>query len=127
VPDNIGLLYHKHLAMFGPREMLLSSEEPVVRQFLNAQTIGPIGMSEEKDADELAAESGQELPPLPPIPLQLRTSNGAPRRGERPAGEWCRANGVTPPPGSFESHTAGVTGGATAARADTADHVEVLS
>ena len=24
VPDNIGLLYHRHLAMFGPREMLLS-------------------------------------------------------------------------------------------------------
>ena len=71
VPDNIGLLYHRHLAMFGPREMLLSSEEPVVRQFLNAQRIGPIGMSEEKDADELAAESGQELPPLPPIPMQL--------------------------------------------------------
>ena len=23
VPDNIGLLYHRHLAMFGPREMLL--------------------------------------------------------------------------------------------------------
>src|SRR3546814_19117338 len=58
-------------AMFGPREMLLSSEEPVVRQFLNAQTVGPIGMSEEKDADELAAEVGLEMPPLPPIPLQL--------------------------------------------------------
>ncbi|CAN7171456.1 ABC transporter ATP-binding protein [Knoellia sp. LjRoot47] len=110
VPDNIGLLYHRHLAMFGPREMLLSSEEPVVRQFLNAQTIGPIGMSEEKDADELAAESGQELPPLPPIPLQLGTSDGAPRRAEKPAGEWCRANGVTPPPGSFESGNAGVPG-----------------
>ena len=41
VPDNIGLLYHKHLAMFGPREMLLSSEEPVVRQFLNAQRRRP--------------------------------------------------------------------------------------
>ena len=41
VPDNIGLLYHRHLAMFGPREMLLSSEEPVVRQFLNAQTHRP--------------------------------------------------------------------------------------
>ena len=112
VPDNIGLLYHRHLAMFGPREMLLSSEEPVVRQFLNAQTIGPIGMSEEKDADELAAEarSGQELPPLPPIPLQLGTSDGTPRRGERPAGQWCSDNGVTPPPGSFQSQNAGVPG-----------------
>jgi hypothetical protein len=29
VPDNIGLLYHKHLAMFGPREMLLASDEPL--------------------------------------------------------------------------------------------------
>ncbi len=110
VPDNIGLLYHRHLAMFGPREMLLSSEEPVVRQFLNAQTIGPIGMSEEKDADELAAESGQELPPLPSIPLQLGTSDGSPRRAERPAGDWCRANGMTPPPGSFQSTTAGIPG-----------------
>ena len=81
VPDNIGLLYHRHLAMFGPREMLLSSEEPVVRQFLNAQRQGPIGMAEEKDADELAQEEaeGHELPPLPPIPLQLPTSDGTAR------------------------------------------------
>jgi len=104
VPDNIGLLYHRHLAMFGPREMLLSSEEPVVRQFLNAQRIGPIGMSEEKDADELAAEEGQELPPLPPIPLQQEPSSGVPRRSQRKPGEWCRDNGVTPPPGSFEAN-----------------------
>ena len=104
VPDNIGLLYHKHLAMFGPREMLLSSEEPVVRQFLNAQTIGPIGMSEEKDADELEAEKDLEMPPLPPIPPQLEPSNGIPRKRQRPAGEWCRENGVTPPPGSFEDN-----------------------
>ena len=109
VPDNIGLLYHKHLAMFGPREMLLSSEEPVVRQFLNAQKIGPIGMSEEKDADELAQEEGQELPPLPPIPMQIEPSNGMPRRGQRPPGEWCKANGVTPPPGSFEEQISMVT------------------
>jgi phospholipid/cholesterol/gamma-HCH transport system ATP-binding protein len=90
--------------MFGPREMLLSSEEPVVRQFLNAQTIGPIGMSEEKDADELEAERerGVELPPLPAIPLQLEPSNGIRRRSQRPPGEWCRENGVTAPPGSFE-------------------------
>src|SRR6187431_3266100 len=104
VPDNIGLLYHKHLAMFGPREMLLSSTEPVVRQFLNAQRVGPIGMSEEKDADELKAEAdaGAELPPLPPIPLQLQPSDKGARRTERPPGQWCVENGVTPPPGSFE-------------------------
>jgi phospholipid/cholesterol/gamma-HCH transport system ATP-binding protein len=101
VPDNIGLLYHRHLAMFGPREMLLSSEEPVVRQFLNAQRVGPIGMSEEKDADELAAEQGQELPPLPPIPLQLEPSDGYPRATQREPGAWCDEHGVTPPPGSF--------------------------
>ena len=78
VPDNIGLLYRRHLAMFGPREMLLSSDEPVVRQFLNAQRQGPIGMAEEKDADELAQEEaeGYEMPPLPPIPLQLLDQRG---------------------------------------------------
>ena len=104
VPDNIGLLYHGHLAMFGPREMLLSSTEPVVRQFLNAQRVGPIGMSEEKDADELKAEAdaGAELPPLPPIPLQLQPSDKGTRPTERPPGQWCVENGVTPPPGSFE-------------------------
>ncbi|MEU8004799.1 ABC transporter ATP-binding protein [Catellatospora sp. NPDC049111] len=104
VPDNIGLIYHGHLAMFGPREMLLSSTEPVVRQFLNAQRVGPIGMSEEKDADELAAEaaSGRRLAALPPIPMQLRPSDGGPRRAERPPGRWCAAHGVNPPPGSFE-------------------------
>ncbi len=103
VPDNIGLLYHRHLAMFGPREMCLCSQEPVVRQFLNAQRIGPIGMAEEKDADELAAEAaaGVELPPLPAIPLQLEPSNGQPRYTQRPPGQWCLAHGVKAPPGSF--------------------------
>ncbi len=104
VPDNIGLLYHKHLAMFGPREMLLSSEEPVVRQFLNAQVVGPIGMSEEKDADELEAEKDMDLPALPPIPMQLEPSNGQPRRSQRDPGAWCKENGITPPPGSFEQN-----------------------
>src|SRR5215210_3379926 len=91
VPDNIGLLYRRHLAMFGPREMLLSSNEPVVRQFLNAQREGPIGMAEEKDAGELEAElaAGYDLPPLPPIPLQLQPSNGLPRSSQRPPGQWC--------------------------------------
>ncbi|WP_019143681.1 ABC transporter ATP-binding protein [Aeromicrobium massiliense] len=106
VPDNIGLLYHKHLAMFGPREMLLSSREPVVAQFLNAQRVGPIGMSEEKDADELAAEASIEMPPLPPIARQLEPSDGRPRRGQKEPGAWCAANGVVPPPGSFEPSAA---------------------
>jgi phospholipid/cholesterol/gamma-HCH transport system ATP-binding protein len=105
VPDNIGLIYHGHLAMFGPREMLLSSTEPVVRQFLNAQRIGPIGMAEEKDSDELRAEeaAGVELPPLPPIPLQLSPSDGRPRRAEQPPGRWCAEHGVAPPAGSFRN------------------------
>jgi phospholipid/cholesterol/gamma-HCH transport system ATP-binding protein len=103
VPDNIGMLYHGRLAMFGPREMLLSSSEPVVRQFLNAQRVGPIGMAEEKDANEREAElaAGAQLPSLPPIPPQLRPSDGRPRRAERAPGQWCAENGVTPPPGSF--------------------------
>ncbi len=104
VPDNIGLLYHKHLAMFVPREMLLSSTEPVVAQFLNAQRVGPIGMSEEKDAAELAAEAELDMPPLPPIPRQLEPSDGRPRAGQREPGAWCREHGITPPPGSFEEN-----------------------
>jgi phospholipid/cholesterol/gamma-HCH transport system ATP-binding protein len=103
VPDNIGLLYRRHLAMFGPREMLLSSNEPVVRQFLNGQRQGPIGMAEEKDAGELAAEAagGGELGKLPPIPPQLPTSDGRIRETQRPPGSWLVEHGVVPPPGSF--------------------------
>jgi phospholipid/cholesterol/gamma-HCH transport system ATP-binding protein len=103
VPDNIGLLYRRHLAMFGPREMLLSSQEPVVRQFLNARRQGPIGMAEEKDAAELEAEKsdGEELPPLPPIPPQIDPSNGEERRTQRKAGAWLKEHNVSPPPGSF--------------------------
>ncbi len=110
VPDNIGLLYRRHLAMFGPREMLLSSNEPVVRQFLNAQREGPIGMAEEKDAGELAAEAGTELQALPPIPAQLFTSNGEMRKTQRAPGSWLKENGVTPPPGSFPGMDLGFEG-----------------
>ena len=83
VPDNIGLLYRKHLAMFGPREMLLTSEEPVVAQFLNGRRQGPIGMSEEKDAAQAAremAETEGELEGLPPMKPQLFASRGMPER-----------------------------------------------
>lgn len=56
VPDNLGMLFRKQLVMFGPREVLLTSDEPVVEQFLNGRKIGPIGMSEEKDDAQMAAE-----------------------------------------------------------------------
>jgi phospholipid/cholesterol/gamma-HCH transport system ATP-binding protein len=102
VPDNIGLLYRRHLSMFGPREMLLSSQEPVVRQFLNARRQGPIGMAEEKDAAELEAEKDEEEgPPLPPIPPQILPSSGLKRPTQPEPGRWLRENNVTPPGGSF--------------------------
>jgi phospholipid/cholesterol/gamma-HCH transport system ATP-binding protein len=105
VPDNIGLLYRRHLAMFGPREMLLSSNEPVVRQFLNARRQGPIGMAEEKDAAELEAEKDEEEgPPLPPIPPQILPSSGLKRPTQPEPGQWLRENNVTPPGGSFTGH-----------------------
>jgi phospholipid/cholesterol/gamma-HCH transport system ATP-binding protein len=56
VPDNLGMLFRRELVMFGPREVLLTSDEPAVRQFLNGHRHGPIGMSEEKDQATLAAE-----------------------------------------------------------------------
>ncbi|HEU5469574.1 MAG TPA: ABC transporter ATP-binding protein [Actinophytocola sp.] len=57
VPDNLGMLFRRELIMFGPREVLLTSNEPVVEQFLNGRRIGPIGMSEEKDEATAAAEA----------------------------------------------------------------------
>ncbi|RSN01797.1 ABC transporter ATP-binding protein [Nonomuraea sp. WAC 01424] len=103
VPDNIGLLFRRELVMFGPREMLLSSDEPVVRQFLNARRHGPIGMSEEKDVSELEAEAqmGHDPGGLPPIPPQLMPSGNTIRRSQQPPGRWLAANGVIPPQGSF--------------------------
>jgi phospholipid/cholesterol/gamma-HCH transport system ATP-binding protein len=82
VPDNIGLLYRKHLAMFGPREVLLTSEEPVVAQFLNGRRQGPIGMSEEKDTEQAQREMAEagELSGLPPMKPQLEAAPGMPDR-----------------------------------------------
>ncbi|NMO91614.1 ATP-binding cassette domain-containing protein [Actinomycetospora sp. TBRC 11914] len=56
MPDNIGMLFRRNLVMFGPREVLLTSEEPVVQQFLQGRRVGPIGMSEEKDSAQMEAE-----------------------------------------------------------------------
>ncbi|HEX5119596.1 MAG TPA: ABC transporter ATP-binding protein [Pseudonocardiaceae bacterium] len=89
VPDNIGMLFRRELVMFGPREVLLTSEEPVVSQFLNGRRIGPIGMSEEKDQATMAREqahldaghtdgsSGEDVTGIVP---QLAPTPGLPER-----------------------------------------------
>ncbi|GAA2273919.1 ABC transporter ATP-binding protein [Streptomyces ruber] len=84
VPDNMGMLFRRELVTFGPREVLLTSEEPVVAQFLGGRREGPIGMSEEKDAATLAAEaaaprSATERGPREIVP-QLEPSPGLPER-----------------------------------------------
>ena len=93
VPDNLGMLFRRELVMFGPREVLLTSEEPVVKQFLNGHKNGPIGMSEEKDQATMAAEAaaaaagqGPLLEEVSGIPPQMQCSPGRARaQGRRPA------------------------------------------
>jgi phospholipid/cholesterol/gamma-HCH transport system ATP-binding protein len=85
VPDNIGMLFRGNLVMFGPREVLLTSENPVITQFVNGRRIGPIGMSEEKDEATLAAEKasygdGGAANGTPAIVPQLVPSPGMPER-----------------------------------------------
>jgi phospholipid/cholesterol/gamma-HCH transport system ATP-binding protein len=84
VPDNIGMLYRGSLVMFGPREVLLTSDDPVITQFVNGRRIGPIGMSEEKDQADIAAEQASSggRPSAPPLALvpQLEPSPGLPER-----------------------------------------------
>ena len=92
VPDNLGMLFRRELVMFGPREVLLTSEEPVVKQFLNGRREGPIGMSEEKDAAQVAAElasvaAGNASYSAGPkggggmgVPPQIQPSPGLPER-----------------------------------------------
>jgi phospholipid/cholesterol/gamma-HCH transport system ATP-binding protein len=85
VPDNIGMLFRGNLVMFGPREVLLTSDNPVITQFVNGRRIGPIGMSEEKDEATLAQEraslgNGAADPGSPALMPQLVPSPGLPER-----------------------------------------------
>ncbi len=89
VPDNLGMLYRRRLVMFGPREVLLTSDEPVVAQFLNGRRLGPIGMSEEKDEATMAAEQaevdaghsdGSTAEDLRGVVPQLQPTPGLPER-----------------------------------------------
>jgi phospholipid/cholesterol/gamma-HCH transport system ATP-binding protein len=88
VPDNMGMLFRKHLVMFGPREVLLTSDEPVVRQFLNGRRLGPIGMSEEKDESTMAEEQAMAdaghhdggMDEIEGVPPQIMATPGMPER-----------------------------------------------
>jgi phospholipid/cholesterol/gamma-HCH transport system ATP-binding protein len=84
----MGMLFRRKLVMFGPREVLLTSDEPVVKQFLNGRRIGPIGMSEEKDEATMAEEQAHieaghhdggtdEVEGVPP---QISATPGMPER-----------------------------------------------
>ncbi|MBN9619498.1 MAG: ATP-binding cassette domain-containing protein, partial [Actinobacteria bacterium] len=98
LPDNLGMLFNKSLVMFGPREVLLTSHEPAVAQFLNGRKIGPIGMAEEKDQATLAAEADQagadpgedvrgivpQLEPTPGLPVR----QGAQRHRQHLVDQW---------------------------------------
>jgi phospholipid/cholesterol/gamma-HCH transport system ATP-binding protein len=68
--------------------VLLTSDEPVVKQFLNGRRIGPIGMSEEKDEATMAEEQAhleaghvdggvEEVEGVPP---QIIATPGMPER-----------------------------------------------
>jgi phospholipid/cholesterol/gamma-HCH transport system ATP-binding protein len=86
VPDNIGMLFRGGLVTFGPREVLLTSDNPVITQFVNGRRIGPIGMSEEKDEATLAQEQANEAARgavsngSPALVPQLVPSPGMPER-----------------------------------------------
>ena len=64
ISDYLALLFRRNLVMMGPKEELLESEKPVVKQFLRGSTHGPIGMSEEKDSNDPNAEYDEEAESL---------------------------------------------------------------
>ncbi|HET9896784.1 MAG TPA: ATP-binding cassette domain-containing protein [Streptosporangiaceae bacterium] len=81
VPDNLGMLFNTNLVMFGPREVLLTSDDPVITQFVNGRIAGPIGMHEEKDQADLDAERDWRAASKPiGIVPQLEPSPGLPER-----------------------------------------------
>ena len=85
VPDNLGMLFRGNLVMFGPREVLLTSDNPVITQFVTGRRFGPIGMSEEKDEATLAQEratlgDGADDVGTPALMPQLVPTPGLPER-----------------------------------------------
>lgn len=68
VADYIGLLFRRNLVSFGPKEDMFTSKDPVVKQFLAGDTVGPIGMSEEKDAPAASDKDGEQTSEIVVVP-----------------------------------------------------------
>jgi phospholipid/cholesterol/gamma-HCH transport system ATP-binding protein len=80
VPDNLGMLYRGELVAYAAREVMLTSREPVIEQFLTGRTVGPIGMTEENDAATWTEPEPNPDRPAPRLPPQREPSPGLPRR-----------------------------------------------
>jgi len=82
--DNIGVIFRQQLVMFGARELVLSSSDPVVAQFMQGSRFGPIGMSEERDSAgmPISGDVDPENLPLPKIRPQIKPTNGRERAAE---------------------------------------------
>ena len=82
VPDNMGMLFRRKLVMFGPREVLSTSDEPVVRQFLNGRRIGPSGCWRKRTRPPWP----RSRPTWRPVTTMAgwRRSRVCPRRSRRP-------------------------------------------
>ena len=90
--DNVGIIYRKRLAIFGPREIALTSEDQTVVQFLSGSRDGPIGMVEERDTPGWIAQTPSASGPTgeggaariaPILEPQLAPRNGWVRSAER--------------------------------------------
>lgn len=56
IADYVGMLFRSNLVAFGPTEELMTSQQPLLKQFFSGSARGPIGMDEMVDAE--AADEG---------------------------------------------------------------------
>ena len=105
VPDNIGLLYHRHLAMFGPREMLLSlrgaggapvPQRPAGRPDRHVRGEGRRRARGREGPGAAAAAADPAAASSPPTASRAAASASPAPGAARTAS--------TPPPGSFEQN-----------------------
>ena len=99
VPDNIGVLYHRHLAMFGPREMLLTSEEPSSTSSSTPGASAPSACPRRRTPTSSRPRRARSCRRCRRSRSSSSPPTASPRRSQREPGAWCREHGVTAPPG----------------------------